>query len=432
MSRPRRFLRNLLVLLLTVGAAYVLASWDWCGTWSEQAPVLLTQARAEGTLRAGAAKVTLKPPSPMVVAGYPLPRLQADQAEPAPQARALVLTLGEVRVGLVSLEVLLVPEALATAVRERTADLGLQGVVVLASHSHSSFGGYDARLVPQFAGTGRFQEAVLEAVVTGASEALHQAAAHLTEVSLEVGEAQEPGFVYSRSEGEPPDGRLVRTVLRGSAGPVAELLIFSAHPTLIPSDRAIIDPDWPGRLALLREEQGGVALVLQGAAGNASVLFEEGTGAERADAYARALSGLAERAVPGVDATPRLAFARARVALPRPDASRLVPAFARPLGDNILCGSTSQGTEVGALVLGPLELLTVPGEPTVGAGAELLRRTGGTGVLGLADSYVGYVETPGRVAAGEGESRSQYFTPALLDRLGAAAELAAQAAGFTR
>jgi hypothetical protein len=212
---------------------------------------------------------------------------------------------------------------------------------------------------------------------------------------------------------------------------VAELLVFSAHPTLIPRDRAVVDPDWPGRLALLREEQGGVALVLQGAAGNASVLFEEGTGVERSQAYARALSELAGRAAPE-EAAPRLAYARARAALPRPEASRLVPAFLRPLGDNILCGSTSQGTEVGALLLGPLKLLTVPGEPTVGAGTELLRRTGGTGVLGLANSYVGYVETPERVAAGEGESRNQYFTPALLDRLGAAAELAAQAAGFSR
>jgi hypothetical protein len=432
MSRPRRFLRNLLVLLLTLGAAYALASWDWCGRWGEQAPVLLAQARAQGPLRAGAAKVTLTPPSPRVVAGYPLPRHQTHEADPAPQARALVLSMGEVRVGLVSLDVLLIPEALATAVRERTAALGLQGVVVLASHTHSSYGGYDARLVSQLAGTGRFQEAVLEATVAGASEALHQAATHLTDVTLEVGEAREPGFVRSRSEGEEPDGRLTRAVFRGRAGPVAELLIFSAHPTLIPRDRAVVDPDWPGRLALLREEQGGVALVLQGAAGNASVLFEEGTGVERSQAYARALSELAGRAVPGVEAAPRLAFARARAALPRPEASRLLPAFLRPLGDNLLCGSTSRGTEVGALLLGPLELLTVPGEPTVGAGSELLRRTGGTGVLGLADNYVGYVETPERVAAGEGESRNQYFTLALLDRLGAAAELAAQAAGFSR
>jgi neutral ceramidase len=45
---------------------------------------------------------------------------------------------------------------------------------------------------------------------------------------------------------------------------------------------------------------------------------------------------------------------------------------------------------------------------------------------------VGYVDTPERVEAREGEARRQYFSPSLLERLGAGAELAAEAAGFTR
>jgi hypothetical protein len=52
-------------------------------------------------------------------------------------------------------------------------------------------------------------------------------------------------------------------------------------------------------------------------------------------------------------------------------------------------------------------------------------------VLGLASGYVGYVEAPERVSAVEGESRLQYFGATLLERLGAGAELAAQAAGFS-
>jgi hypothetical protein len=432
-SRWRRLLPSLLpLMLLTMGSAYMLASWNWCGRWTERAPVVLEQVRTEGPLRAGAAKVPLAPPYPVVVAGYRPPRPEASQADPVPQARAVVLAAGDVKVGLVSLELLLVPEDLVALVRERTADLGLQGVLVVATHAHSSFGGYDARWVSQLAGTGRFRKDALEAAVAGATEALRQASTRLTEVSLEVGEARDAVLVRSRAGGEIPEGALTRAVLRSTQGPVAELVHFAAHPTVVPRDRALLDPDWPGRLSLLREERGGVVLLLQGTVGNVSMSFGEGEGAELALSFARAVSELAERAVPAATGSQRLAFARVEVALPRPDASRLVPSYSRAAGDNFLCASSSRTTEVGALVLGPLELVLVPGEPTVGAGAVLARRTGATGVLGLADGYVGYVETPAKVEEGAGEARRQYFGPALLDRLGTGAELAAQAAGFTR
>ncbi|MFY0564348.1 hypothetical protein ACN28E_10905 [Archangium lansingense] len=432
-SRWRRLLRTLLpLMLLTVGSAYALASWNWCGRWGERAPVVLGQASAEGPLRAGAAKVPLAPPYPVVVAGYGPPRPEANQADPVPQARAVVLAVGNVKVGLVSLELLLAPDALVAAVRERTAGLGLQHVVVVATHAHSSFGGYDPRLASQLMGTGRFRKAALEAAVAGASEALRQSVERLADVTLEVGAAGEPGLVRSRSAGETPDGALTRAVLRGAEGPVAELLVFAAHPAVVPRKRDVVDSDWPGRLSQLREAQGGVTLVLQGAGGNVSVAFNEGEGVEKAQGYAQAVSGLAERAVPMAAGGARLAFARVEVALPRPDASRLVPSYSRAAGDNFLCASTSRTAEVGALTLGPLELLLLPGEPTVGAGAVLVQRTGATGVLGLADGYLGYVETPERVEAREGEARRQYFGPTLLERLATGADEAARAAGFTR
>ncbi|WNG33837.1 hypothetical protein F0U61_09485 [Archangium violaceum] len=431
-SRRRRLLPSLFpLILLTIGSAYALASWNWCGRWTEREPLVLGQVRAEGPLRAGAARVPLVPPFPVVVAGYGPPRPEASRADPMPQARAVVLASGDVKVGLVSLELLLIPDELVAEVRERTAGLGLQGVVVTATHPHSSFGGYDTRMVSQLAGTGRFRKDAREAAVMGATEALRQAAARLTEVSLEVGEARNSVLVRSRAGGEIPDGALTRAVLRGAQGPVAELLIFAAHPTILPRDRAVVDTDWPGRLSQLREEQGGVTLVLQGMMGNVSVSFGDGEGADRALSFARAVSELAEKAVPVAVESARLAFARADVALPRPDASRLVPSYSRAAGDNFLCASSSRTAEMGALVLGPLELLLVPGEPTVGAGAELVRRTGATGVLGLADGYLGYVDTAEKVETNQGEARHQYFGPVLLERLGAGAELAARAAGFT-
>ncbi|HYI01114.1 hypothetical protein [Hyalangium sp.] len=433
MAIRRRYLRSLLPFaLLTAGAAYALASWNWCGRWEESAPVLRGQARAEGALRAGAAKVVLPPPFPVVVAGYPPPRPNASQADPPLHARAVILQAGETRVGLVSLELLSVTGPMVAQIRERASDLGLHGVLVFASHTHSSFGGYDGRLVAQLVGTGRYRESAVDTAVSAASEALHQAAAALADVTLEVGRAAEPGLVLTRSGGETPDGALTRVVLRGASSPVAELLLFAAHPTMVPRQREYVDPDYPGRLSELREAQGGVVLVLQGAVGNASVAFNEGQGVERATAFAQALSGLVDRASPMATPGPtRLAVARAEVALPRPDASRLVPVLTRAAGDNFLCHSAARVAEVSALALGPLELITLPGEPTTGAGQVLAGRTGATGVLGLSGDYLGYMETPELVAQGAGESRRQYYGSSLLERLGAAAQLAAEAAGFT-
>lgn len=431
----RRLLRSLLPLaLLTIGAAYAIASWNWCGRWPEQAPVLLGQVHGQGALRAGAAKVELQPPFPVVVAGHPPPRPEARQADPRVHARAVVVAAGDVRLGLVSLELLSVPDALVRGIRERARELGLQGVLVFATHTHSSFGGYDERLMSQLAGTGRFRPAAVEAATSAGAEALRQATANLSDVTLEVGEAREPALVYSRSGGEAPPGQLTRVVLRGATAPVAELLVFGGHPTLIPRGRGYVDPDYPGRLSALHEAKGGVTLVLQGAAGNASVAFNDGRhGVERAVAFAEALAGLAERTALTPSPGPvRLAWAQAEVALPRPDASRLVPGFSRAAGDNFLCRSAPRRAEVSAVALGPLELLLLPVEPTVGAGEVLARRTGATGVLGLAGGYLGYVETPERVKEGGGESLRQYFGPVLLERLGAGAQLAAEAAGFTR
>ncbi|MBZ4415175.1 neutral/alkaline non-lysosomal ceramidase N-terminal domain-containing protein [Myxococcus sp. RHSTA-1-4] len=427
--------RSLIPLVfLTVGAAYALASWNWCGVWAERAPMVLSQVRGEGPLRAGAAKVALAPPFPVVVAGYSPPRPEALQADPPLHARAVVLEAGGTRVGIVSLELLSVTSELVALVREQAAAAGLKDVLVMATHTHSSVGGYDSRLVAQLVGIGRYRQESVDAIANAAVGALTQAAASLTDVTLEVGEAREPSLVYSRSGGTAPDGLLTRAVLRGQAGPVAELLVFAAHPTMVPRKRAYVDPDYPGRLSALRESEGsGVTLLLQGPVGNASVAFSEGQGLERVAGFARALAALAGRAaLAPTGETVRLSLARVEVAMPRPDASRLVPSLTRAAGDNLLCGSAQRVAEVGALALGPLELVAVPGEPTVDAGAELVRRTGATGVLGLADGYVGYVETPGSVRDGRGEARRQYFGPALLERLAVAAELAAGTAGFTR
>lgn len=413
-----------MALLMSVGGAYALASYDWCGRWPSPPPALLSVAMAEGTLLAGAAKVELTPPYPVVVAGYPPLRPEAERASMPLYARALVLEVEGLSVGVVVLDALHVPAPLVEEVRARTQPLGLSGVWVLATHTHSSFGGFDCHPVAQLAGTGRCRAEAKKALVHAAAEALHKAAGTRTAATLSVGEGAADELVIARS-GDVADGRLTHLVLATTeGGALAQLVVFSAHPTLVGRRSEALSPDWPGALALAEENAGrGVTLVVQGAGGNASAANAE----EGPAPYARKL-GESLAAVGMVQATPvLLAYAKVGTALPRPDASRLVPSFSRRAGDNFLCTSAPQEAEVSALRLGPMSLLAVPGEPTFAAAKQLEQAAGARRVVGLANGYLGYVEEAAAVRAAQGEAKRQYFDPALTETLTRAAQLAGQA-----
>jgi neutral ceramidase len=423
----RRFLRALgPVLLLAVGGAYALASGNWCGVWEPGAPAVVFAARAADVpLRAGAARVPLEPPFPVVAAGYGPPRPELSVASPPLHARALVLSAGELKVGLVALDLLTISPGLEQALRE--APTGLDEVWVVATHSHSSFGGYDHRLVSQLAGTGRYRPAALGAAVRGATEALRLALAAQEPVVPELRTGDLPGAAIPRTGAEVASG-LVRLVLRGGEGTVGELWVVAAHPTLVPRPPPALSPDYPG---LLDAPEGPVILVLQGAAGNARAEVEagEGTAPER---FAGRLRQAATAATPvegvGADAARSpLSTARVRFNLPRPDASRLAPWFARAAGDNLLCRSSARQAEVAVLRVGALRLLAVPGEPSFAAGQRLAAQADGLHVVGLAGAYLGYVEPAEVVRGGHGESRRQYFRPELLEVMAEAAAVAARA-----
>ncbi|HET9451947.1 MAG TPA: hypothetical protein VFO83_13745, partial [Aggregicoccus sp.] len=185
MTPRRRTLLRLLPLLPLLGLAlaWALASLDWCGPWAHRPPQVVARAQGQGALQAGAARAPLQPPLPVPAgAGYPPPLPEVNESALPLQARALVLQAGGARVGLVSLDLVSAPASLVEGVRARVAGLGLQGVLVVATHTHASFGGYDPRLVAQVAGMGRFREQLLEVAVAAAAQALTRAAGALEPV----------------------------------------------------------------------------------------------------------------------------------------------------------------------------------------------------------------------------------------------------------
>ncbi len=406
----------MLLSLIAVAGGLVLTLVDLCAPRTPGAPRLVTSAGAEGSLRAGASRVRLEPSLPLPLAGYFPPLEERAAAEPALQARAVVLEVAPHSVGLVSLDLLSVPDDVVAEVRSRIgATLG--EVWVLATHTHSSFGGYDSRPVAQVAALGRFRSEARAAVVEAAVRALQAARAALQPVQLAVGTQGVAGLVRARS-GEPPDDRFTRVVLTGARGRVAELWHVAAHPTLAGREPPALTGDFP---ALLDDDADGpVRLLLQGAVGNASAVVPDGEG-EAPVRFARALREVAEQ-VTTVPAGPvALRTARVEVGLPRPDASRLLPRALAKAGDNLLCTSAPLSAQVSALRLGPVVLVALPGEPTSGAVRALESASHAGGVVALANGYVGYLDTRALVEAREGEAQRQYFGPELLEVLTEAA-----------
>lgn len=398
--------------LMAVGGAYAIASWDWCGRWDRAPAQLVSSARSDAPLHAGAAQVELDPPWPVTVAGYGPMRPEASRAARPLKARALVLQAGDVKAAIVSLDLLLVPQPIVDEVREKS---GLKDAWVVATHSHSSIGGYDARPLAELAGTGWYRASAKAAVVRAAVEALQQAAVNVVPAQVSVGEV-EADLCRPRTA-DACDRRLTRLALTTHAGaPIAEAIVLAAHPTLVPRKTAVADPDYPGALAEARDA--GVTLVLQGAGGNASA---QGT------APGPFAEAVAAKLPAGAPIEGGLAIARATVALPHPDAARLVPGFSRVPATNFVCLDAARTAEVAALRVGPVVWVSVPVEASAASGAALEQAAGAGRLVSLAHGYLGYLEPAEVVAAGGGESKRQYYGAGLAESLAEAAVLAGKA-----
>lgn len=414
-------------LLITLGAltTALLVAWggssiDRCGSWPSSPPALSHLARGQGNLQVGAARVELAPHYPTTVGGYGPWRNTVDRALSPLFARALVLEVGGQRLGLVLLEVLLIPPQLRDAIGQGQPF----PTWVIATHTHSGPSGFDPRFASEVAALGSYAPAELQALSSAGREALTQATAAVKPARLEVGEALSEGVSVART-GTTVDRRLTRLRFDGADGPVAQVVIASAHPTLVPKRPEGLHPDWPGLLAeRLERERGPLTFVFQGAGGNASVdrdlLPTPEAAAERLETLVRAIPTLPQP--DGLDA----AWTEVHVALPRPDAPQVVPGLLRAAAENALCDGAEDFAVLHGLRLGEARLLLVPFEPSFPAGLVLEEHAQATRLISLADGYAGYLETVEAARAGQGESPRQYFAADLLTRIAEGAQLAGQ------
>lgn len=425
-TRDRKRLFRLALGLGTLAAL----GWVWadhCRAPSGAAePARLPEVKGQGPLEAGAGRARIQVALPVTRAGYGPMEPRAERQVAPLSARALAVGAGGVRLVVVTLDLLTLPESLAAEVSREVEAMGAGAVLVAVTHPHSSVGGYDDRREMGFTGVGWPDEAVRGAVVGAAKAAAKQALGSMAPSRIAVGSAEAPELVVSRAEGEAADARLTRVRVESEAGQrVAEVLVFAAHPTLQPRHDGTLSPDYPAAVSeALEASGGGVVLTLVGSGGNAMAQVPGEPAPEaKVEAFARAVAGRAGQVAlgpPSGEGTVRAAAAV--MPLPHPDASRLVGGWLRAPAENALCGLAREA-KVARWTLGPWTLVAVPGEVTAPAGARLERAARADRVVSLANGYVGYVDTEDQVRARSGESRRQYFPPGLLQSLERAAAL---------
>jgi hypothetical protein len=422
---PARGLLIFVALVLgLLAAAGGLLSLPWVKPQPDAPPHVEAIVRGDGPFAAGVGVAPIDLPAGTPIGGFPHLSYRSEGIPGPVTARALVVSSGDVKLALVSAEILLVPDALRAAVIARLRGLALSGVVLTATHTHAGPGGYYENEAYERIALGPYDPAVRDRVANAMADAVRRALETMGPARLSVARGRAPGLVKGRDGAAPEDRLTVLRVERPGGEPVAELTIFAAHATTLGGGNRRISGDWPG--AFLAHAGHGTRLLLQGALGDQTYTLP--AGAIAPDSKPEAYAAGVERAVDALafeppETTPALAFACADVPLPTPRPGA-VPALLQPAATNLASILLPERAKVSALRLGPVLLVAIPGEPVAALGTRWRELAGPDAeVLSLADGYAGYVETAAHVTNSEGAHALTYYGPGLAEVLERAVKL---------
>jgi hypothetical protein len=341
------------------------------------------------------------------LAGFGNARAMATIHDP-PEARAVVFASGDTSVGVVTLDVVGWFFDNTVDIRERVAAAGgdIDLIIVQATHNHEApdtMGQWGRRF-----GERGVDERYLEQTTAGAVDALLAAEGSLTDVLMVVGQADSAALFGTKGTlNTVRDSRdpVIIDEMVGAAAfvdetglTVATLVSWANHPEVMGSDNLALTADFPwalreaveGGLVYSNRTQagrGGVAVYLQGAVGGLMTplgitvtdwdgIDHEGETFEKTRALGDVVGGLALDALEsgGTASEPRVSFGALTLELPVENmgfqALFLMEVFQRDLfgyNPGEALDDTNMPyvkTELDLVTVGPLRMLTMPGELT--------------------------------------------------------------------
>ena len=398
---------------------------------------------ASDVLRAGAAKVEITPnlkefPSTSLGGFGERQGKPAQGVHDALYAHAVVLESGGARVALVSTDLLVIPGGMKEAVVKKVADLGFSGDTVLlaATHTHSAPEGMDPGGDAWPTAFGKFNRGLLDWTVAQIAESIRRAVASL--------QPAEVGFAAARLEGlnrnrrqtgeERVDSTMtVMKVVGPGAKPIAVVVNFAAHPTIMGGSNFLISADWPGAMtqALEKRMGAGVAAFFNGAQGDQTHAGDFGSGWERVERYGTALAEKAWQLAQGAKTSGDVALRAHAITWDLPE-QRLSPAFLATTGQEYGAMAEQAGKLLAALFpkqvrlqavrVGDAVLMAVPGEEIAELGLAMRANASAAGakdamVIGLSNTYIGYILSPKQYELGGYEAGTSFYGPQLGDAI---------------
>ncbi len=378
-----------------------------------------------GGLKAGAAKVVMTPENSPPLAGYGARRGRPAKGTHDPiHVRALVLDDSERRVAICSMDLLITTIELRKAILDRAKTIGFDALLLFATHNHSGLGGYVDNLMAETLALGPYDEGIFRLVVEKTSEAIVQASRSLQPAAIGQAKALTPHLSINRRErGGAVDPEIGVIHLVGARGdPIALLVNFAAHPTILGPENMLISGDYPGYLARYLERRADIVLFASGASADVGpVIREDAAGFEQAKAIGELLGEEVLRVLGTTKAKNKVRIAVVEREIQLPSRPSLVPVLRFPLltsGLNLLADIwLPERTFLQVISIDHLLLLGVPCDLGVEVGLEIKARVRPRAgyIISQANDYIGYVITRDQYREGGYEAKMSFYGPSLVD-----------------
>ncbi len=217
------------------------------------------------TLLAGGATADITPDTGVPMGGYSARQGTATGVHDQLLARTIMFSDGSADLVISVCDLVGVGDEIVRRARQLAqSELGIPAgsVLIAATHTHSGPLDVNAAELTPYA----------EQVAQGILASIREAAGSRQPVTLKAGTVEVTTISQNRRDPDGPIETVATIVVATPAGggrPVATLVNYACHSTVLEHDNMEFSPDFPGAMArFLEREIGGTAVYLQGAAGN--------------------------------------------------------------------------------------------------------------------------------------------------------------------